>query len=389
MSVIERPVVDDELWSTIAAHSESVDREARFPAEAVEGLAGSGLLGLGVPAELGGPDGGPADIVAAIERVASGCSSTAMVYVMHAIATQTLLAGAAESGANRDVLREIAAGRHLTTLAFSEAATRSHFWAQASRAAVNGDRVVVHARKSWVTSAGHADSYVTATGAPGSSDPLVTDLYLIGADAPGITVGGPFDGLGLCGNASSAIDFSGVRVDPGRRLGPPGSGMALMMEATLPWFVLGCAACCVGLAGAAIEMAASHMTGARIEHLGIPLAGVAVNRARLAEAKIRHMQARALLHQVAAQVAAGDPEAQVGVLALKAAAAEMAIAVTDETMRVCGGAAFSRHLPLERLFRDARAATVMAPTSDVLRDLLGRALTGQPLFDPPPAPAGS
>jgi len=47
---------------------------------------------------------------------------------------------------------------------------------------------------------------------------------------------------------------------------------------------------------------------------------------------------------------------------------------------VCGGAAFSRHLPLERLFRDARAATVMAPTSDVLRDLMGRALTGQPLF---------
>ena len=71
-------------------------------------------------------------------------------------------------------------------------------------------------------------------------------------------------------------------------------------------------------------------------------------------------------------------------LALKAAAAEMAIAVTDETMRVCGGAAFSRQLPLERLFRDARAATVMAPTSDVLRDLLGRALTGMPLFDAAP-----
>jgi alkylation response protein AidB-like acyl-CoA dehydrogenase len=93
------------------------------------------------------------------------------------------------------------------------------------------------------------------------------------------------------------------------------------------------------------------------------------------------MQARALLYEVAGQVAAGDPAAQLGVLALKAAAAEMAIAVTDETMRVCGGAAFSRHLPLERLFRDARAATVMAPTSDVLRDLMGRALTGQPLFD--------
>jgi alkylation response protein AidB-like acyl-CoA dehydrogenase len=120
--------------------------------------------------------------------------------------------------------------------------------------------------------------------------------------------------------------------------------------------------------------------GARLEHLETPLSGIAMNRARLAEAKIRHMQARALLYEVAGQVASGDPAAQLGVLGLKAAAAEMAIAVTDETMRVCGGAAFSRHLPLERLFRDARAATVMAPTSDVLRDLMGRALTGQPLF---------
>ncbi len=220
MSVIERPVVDDELWSTIAAHSESVDRESRFPEEAVAGLAGSGLLGLGVPEELGGPGGGPAEIVAAVERIASACSSTAMVYVMHAIAAQTLLAGAAH-GANADVLREIAAGRHLTTLAFSEAATRSHFWAQASRARLQDGRVIVDARKSWVTSAGRADSYVVATGAPGSDDPLVTELYLISADAPGIAVGGPFDGLGLCGNGSSAIEFAAVAVDPARRLGAP------------------------------------------------------------------------------------------------------------------------------------------------------------------------
>lgn len=385
MSVTTSPVVDDGLWKEIAAHSDSVDRESRFPIEAVDGLAEHGLLALGVPPELGGPGGGPAEIVAAIERVASACSSTAMVYVMHLIATQTLLAGAADGGANQDVLRRIGGERHLTTLAFSERATRSHFWAQASRASLDGGCAVIDAHKSWVTSAGHADSYVTATGAAGSTDPMVTELYLVAADTPGIVVGDLFDGLGLCGNASSPVEFTGVRVDLDRRLGAPASGMSLMMEATLPWFVLGCAACCVGLAGAAVEMAAAHLAGARIEHLNIALSGVAINRARLGEAKIRHMQARALLYEVAGHIAAGEPAAQLGVLALKAAAAEMAIAVTDETMRVCGGAAFSRHLPLERLFRDARAATVMAPTSDMLRDLLGRALTGQPLFDSQPA----
>ena len=64
----------------------------------------------------------------------------------------------------------------------------------------------------------------------------------------------------------------------------------------------------------------------------------------------------------------------------RAACAEMAIEVTDAAMRVCGGAAYSRHLPLERVFRDARAAAVMAPTTDILVDLLGKSLTDRPLF---------
>jgi alkylation response protein AidB-like acyl-CoA dehydrogenase len=92
------------------------------------------------------------------------------------------------------------------------------------------------------------------------------------------------------------------------------------------------------------------------------------------------MQARALLYEVAERIDSGAPESQLGVLALKAAAAEMAIDVTDTAMRVCGGAAYSRHLPLERLFRDARAASVMAPTTDLLVEFLGKAVTGQPLL---------
>ena len=68
------------------------------------------------------------------------------------------------------------------------------------------------------------------------------------------------------------------------------------------------------------------------------------------------------------------------VLEVKAAAGETAIAVTSHAMRVCGGAAFSRHTGIERFFRDAQAGAVMAPTSDVLREFIGKALLGVPLF---------
>ena len=68
------------------------------------------------------------------------------------------------------------------------------------------------------------------------------------------------------------------------------------------------------------------------------------------------------------------------VLEVKAAAGDTALTVTDTAMRVCGGAAFRKDFGVERMFRDARAAHVMAPTSDVLYDFIGKAVTGLPLF---------
>lgn len=364
----------------IAAGAAEADRHGRFPLESLAALRRTGLLGLGVSDRFGGPGGSPRAIVDAIERVAASCGSTGMVYTMHLVAAQTLQACAPEEGPLADALRAIAAGDHLTTIAFSEPGTRSHFWAQLSTATREGDVVAIDADKSWVTAAEHADSYVTAVRAPGRTDPLTTELYLVDAESPGIAIAGAFDGLGMRGNGSAPVALRGVRVPVDRRLGEPEGGFGVMLSATLPWFVLGCGACCVGLAGAALELAAAHAAGTRLEHEGSALADLPTVRARLGQAKVRHLQARALLRELAAQLEAGSPEAQIGVLGVKAACAEMAIEVTDAAMRVCGGAAYSRHLPLERLFRDARAAAVMAPTTDVLVDLLGKSLVGRPLF---------
>ena len=367
----------------IAGEAARVDREARFPRASIEMLAGAGWLALGVPGRFGGPGGGPEEIVAAIEQVSGACASTGMVYVMHVVAVQTLLAGTGDDepeGPKQAALAAAVRGEHLLTLAYSERGSRGHFWAQVSRARQDGDGVEIDADKSFATSAGVADSYVLACGAPGSEDPLVTDLYLVPGTAAGLEMAAPFDGLGMRANASAPLRVRGLRVSDEQRLGEARAGFGLMMSATLPWFVLGSAACSVGIAGAALAAAVDHASGARFEHLGSALADVPGVRARLAEAKIRHAQARAYLYAVAREVAGGDPDAQVGVLALKAAAAEMAVDVTDLCLRVGGGAAYAKHGPLERHFRDARAASVMAPTTDLLRDFLGKALCGQELF---------
>ena len=378
---IETPAGSKFSVDDIAARAGRVDRDAQFPRASVAELAAAGALGLAVPEPFGGAGGRPAEIAATIERVAGACASTGMVLVMHIVAVRTLAAGAGESGGPiQDALAAAARGLHLSTLAYSERGSRGHFWAQVSRARPYDGGVAIDADKSWATSAGEADSYVLACGAPGSDEPLATDLYLVPADAPGIEVAAPFDGLGMRANASAPLRIRDLRVTADRRLGGPGAGFGLMMQATLPWFVLGSAACSVGIAGAALDAAIAHARGARLEHLGSSLADIPGVRARLAEAKTRHAQARAYLFAVAEAIEQGAPDAQTGVLALKAAAAEMAVEVTDLCLRIGGGAAYSKHGPLERHFRDARAASVMAPTTDLLYDFLGKALCGQELF---------
>jgi alkylation response protein AidB-like acyl-CoA dehydrogenase len=367
----------------MAQRAARVDREARFPHESLAELAAAGAMGLAVPERFGGAGGGAVETCEAIERVAGACASTGMVFVMHVVAVHTLAAGIAEDdpeGPKQAALAAAARGEHLLTLAYSERGSRGHFWAQVSRARAEAGGVVIDADKSFATSAGEADSYVLACGAPGSDDPLTTDLYLVPGDAPGVEVGAPFDGLGMRANASAQLRVRGLHVTTDRRLGETGSGFGLMMQATLPWFVLGSAACSVGIAGAALDAAVAHARGARLEHLGSSLADIPGVRARLAEARIRHAQARAYLYDVAEQVEQGAPDVMLGVLALKAAAAEMAVDVTDLCLRVGGGAAYAKHGPLERHFRDARAASVMAPSTDVLHDFLGKALCGQELF---------
>src|SRR5215217_4653351 len=196
-----------EIASRVLAPSAGQnDKAGRFSTEAVQWLGESGLLGLLLPVDLGGSGLGPRTFAVVTATLAEADASVAMVYVMHILAGATISAARqSAAGAMPPILREIAAGRHLSTLAFSEAGSRSHFWAPISRAQRNGNGVRISAKKSWVTSAGHAQSYVVSALAPEGSGPTDSTLYLVAADTRGVSVAGPWDGLGLRGNASAPI----------------------------------------------------------------------------------------------------------------------------------------------------------------------------------------
>lgn len=363
-----------------AKHAADVDAAGRFPAEALSALGRAGFWGLCVPTAAGGRGAGPATFAAVVEELAQACASTAMIYVMHVSAVQPIVASTTLRGRD-ELLREIAAGRHLTTLAFSEAGSRSQFWAPVSRLEPDGDGGFrTSATKSWITSARQANSYVASAQKPGAASPMESTLYLVRQGAAGVQLNGQFNGLGLRGNDSAPVGLRDVAIPGGDILTPQGAGAEAMLQVVLPWFVVGTSAMALGLCRAALAATQAHVTGKGFEHSGTLLRDLPGLRARVAQMSVRTEQARALLGHALAHMAAPSEVTPLYVLQARAAALEAAVEVTDLAMKACGGAAFSRQLGVERIFRDARAGWVMAPTVDHLHEFVGRALVGLPLF---------
>lgn len=357
------------------------DKAARFSTDATRELGSAGLLGLLVPRALGGQGLGPRAFAEVTAILAEADASVAMVYVMHVMGAATI-AAAPPNDYLTSVLADIGAGRHLSTLAFSETGSRSHFWAPVSRAiSRNGAGVLLSAQKSFVTSAGHANSYVVSALSPSGAGPTETTLYLVPSETPGISVAGAWDGMGLRANASSPMTLASCAISPECQLTADGAGFAAMLEVVLPLFNLGSAAVGLGLCRAAVAATATHLKTAKLEHLGTTLGeALPTLRAQLASMQIATDSLAALIDDGVARLEAPDDRTMLRVLELKAAGGETAIGVTSTAMRTCGGAAFSRHTSIDRYFRDAHAGAVMAPTADVLREFIGKALLGIPLF---------
>jgi alkylation response protein AidB-like acyl-CoA dehydrogenase len=374
LSTLKR-VVD----GVIAPGSAATDRDASFPTASVAALAKEGLLGLCVDAAHGGRGQSPRMFAAVAEEIAMADPSTAMIYVMHVTAAQAFAASDVLE-ARDEVLREIAAGRHLTTLAFSETGSRSQFWAPVSQLAEKGAGYETTAAKSWVTAANHADSYVSSAQKPGAASPLESTIYLVRRKSSGVRVTSAFDGLGLRGNDSAPVSLDHLKVEKGDLISKSGEGANTMLQVVLPWFSIGTAAMANGISRAAVTRTSEHLSGTGFQHDGTKLRDLPVLRARIADMSVRTEQSRALLGLTLTHMEKGSEVAPLYVLQGRLAALESVLAVTDLAMKACGGAAFSRHLGIERMFRDARAGWVMAPTADHLREFVGRALTGLPLF---------
>ncbi|RJS50068.1 acyl-CoA dehydrogenase family protein [Bacillus sp. PK3_68] len=352
-----------------------IDQQRRFPTEAFEVFAKTGLLGLLVPKNLGGLGGSLADLAAITEILAESCGSTAMCFQMHSCGTMAIVSRANDSQ-KEYYLREIAKGNKIGTLAFSESGTGAHFYNPTIKAQYRDGHYILNGKKSFVTNGEQADFLIILTNSVSENK---LDMIIVDTDQPGIEFKGKWEGIGFSGNNSITVEMKNVLVPQANLIGSEGDGMDLVFEVVAPTFIIGVAGANVGLARGAYRAALDHAKKRRYAD-GRSLAEIQAIQFYLSE-MYGAVESASLFIKSAAQAAVDKEEGAVlNVMQSKILACEIAQKVTNQAMQVCGGQGYTAALPVERFLRDARAGSVMAPTSETLKEWVGKSVAGIPLF---------
>lgn len=354
----------------VAPITQSVDKEGRFPKEAYDVLKKEGFMGLLVPKEFGGVGGSIIEHTQVCYELARKDATTGLCYMMHNVASACLF-GFGSDLMKQEFLPKIAKGEIALALAYSESGSGTHFNAPDITEKVQGEYRILTGRKSFITSALNADYYLTNTNSckmQGAQNNWLVDRRLPNL----IHEESAWNGLGMRGNSSMPVKYDGVQVGENFLIGKEGE-FEQQAPLELAYFVSGLAAVYTGLAQAAYECILDY-TKNRKYTSGQALADIEMVRVHLAEIYTKTQSSLALVYEAARSFKAGESDCAAKIFASRINATHNVMEVCSLAMRLGGGNAYAKRLPLERYLRDCLASQVMAPSLDVLKIWLGDAL---------------
>lgn len=357
-----------------------VDREGRWPEPSIRALQKAGLGGLVVPKANGGLGFGLLALAQVCEIIGKQCASTALCFGMHCVGT-AVIAAKATPFQQQQLLTPIVRGEHLTTLALSEPGTGSYFYLpQTKFFETSSAQFQITGTKTFVTNGDRADSYVISVMATDLASPGEFSCLVVPRTVNGLIWGEPWTGIGMRGNASRTVELRGATVGRECLLGEVGDQLWYVFEVVAPYFLMAMAGTYLGLATAALDQARGHLAARQYAHNASTLGQQPVLQHRLGSLWAEVERTRRLIYHAATEGDQGGPEALLSLMSAKAEVADCVVHVTNEVMTLMGGIGYRENSLLERYLRDACAAHVMAPTTELLRLWTGRALLGQPLL---------
>ena len=363
-------VAEERLWPRAAKYDESADH----PVESWADLRERGLLAAAVPKEHGGLGLDVPAYAMVIERLAYGCPNSAMTLHMHSVVQRFIDALATREQKQR-FYPDVVDGGKLFASWGSEPGRRggSHAPRRTVVAPVDGG-YAINGVKHFCTMAGAAHRYMVHCTMDGYEDNEGYQMALVPSDAAGITISGEWNTLGMRATVSPTVEFRDCIVGQDALLGEP--GVALDVGVT-EGFGLGYAAVYLGAAQRALDYTIEFCKTNRVSpDPGLLSQNLVVQRS-VAEMAMALNGARLTLYESAYRwEAAGPTDRRVLAARAKYLASQAALLVTSQCVQTIGGRSAQKGMPLERLYRDVRTATLMPPNVDASMEIVGRAELG-------------
>jgi len=355
-----------ELNADLAA----LDHQARFPHKAWLRCAEFGVQGLPVPEALGGQGADLVTTALILESLGYGCQDNGLLFAINAhmwSCTVPIWKFGTDSQRRR-YLPALCDGSMIGVQAVTEAGSGSDAFAVATKAVPDGDHYVLHGSKIFITNAPVSDVLIVLARAGGSGNADDLCAFIVERDSPGLTVGQPFDKLGLRTSPLGEVTFTDCRVPASRLLGGPGAGMAVF-STTLDWersFILASA---LGTMRRQLEESVGYAS--THSRFGQPIGKNQSVANRIVDMRVRLDAARLLMYQVAWLKDQGRRttlESAIVKLFLSEAFVESSVAAFE----TFGAQAYLTGQAQERNLRDSLASRIYSGTSDIQRVIIGR-----------------
>jgi alkylation response protein AidB-like acyl-CoA dehydrogenase len=368
-----RTAARDFAQNEIAPIAAGFDESGEFPHATVKKMGAMGFMGIEVPEEYGGAGMDTLSYVLALEEI---CKADAAHGVIMSVNNSLYAYGLLKFGTEaqkKKFLPPVAAGQAIGAYSLTEPLSGSDAGAMKSRATPDGDFYVLNGRKSWVTSGPVADYMVVFMMTDPEKKQRGISAFLVDAKTPGFVRGKKEPKLGIRASATSEILFENCRIPAENRLGAEGEGFKIAMT-VLDAGRIGIGAQALGIAEAAYA-AAKQYAGER-EAFGQPIGAFQGTGFKIADMKTRIEAARLLVYNAALTKerakTTGERFSLEAAMA-KLFASETAMFCAHQAVQIHGGMGYSKELPVERYFRDAKITEIYEGTSEIQRMVISRA----------------
>ena len=357
----------------IAPSAEQFDRNGEFPLDNIRLLGENGLMGIEVPVEYGGAGMDPISYVLAMVEVAAGdAAHSTIMSVNNSLFCTGILKNGSEAQ-KQTYVRAIAEGQHIGAFALTEPQSGSDASAMRCRAVKQADgSFVINGKKSWITS-GPVARYIVlfAMTEPEKGSRGIT-AFMVDTDRPGFFRGKTEPKLGIRASATCEIEFADYVAQPEDVIGAEGEGFKTAMS-VLDAGRIGIASQAVGIARAAYEATLEYVRDRKA--FGQAIGSFQMTQAKIADMKCK-LDAALLLTLRAAWLKGQGRTFGTEASVAKLVASEAAMWITHQAVQIHGGMGYSKEMPLERYFRDAKITEIYEGTSEIQRLVIARNETG-------------